>query len=113
MVILLVVASSAAASDSICPQIESRGEGHWPIPEEAFTKQNAELAANRIQEIVSTPQHDDVLAVGPECALRNQSIIIEGYLLKSDLSNWEGTKYYESNQERFCNFLKKEAATCH
>ena len=43
-----------AQETRFCAVVESRGEGHWPVPEEAFTQARAQQALETIAQAVSS-----------------------------------------------------------
>ena len=101
------------SSERLCPVIESKGEGHWPMSEDMFTKENADSAILNLQKLISDIQHDDFKTIGASCASHNNSVIVKGYLIKREVSLSKDSPYYKNKVSSFCNFIKQEAYTCH
>ena len=102
MVILCTSSGVPAQGNSLCPAVTSEGEGHWPIPETAFTRAEAVKALDSLNEFVRSdePQADFV-------AIENHLLFVKGYLFKS---------YAERgavDTESFCEFVKDEAYVRH
>ena len=112
-VVLLLIATSGMA-DPLCTPTESRGEGHWPIDEELFTKENAESASRSLQKLVMESEEGDEYfaqnyAITWFQAVENELTIIKGYQLRREALR---DKYGHGN-ERFCAFLREDAAVSH
>lgn len=106
---ILLVAAPLCAAATHCEPVPSKGEGHWPMPEEYFTKENALLATDRLVKLVKdVDQFDDEF-----CIFRNHAVVIEGYVLKRELERIEQPGLKAEYVKNFCRFLIEKAYTCH
>lgn len=113
--IILNLTISVAAAESYCPKIKSKGEGHWPIPEKAFTKENAEIEAKELNELRALNKKDPMLyGESLEFKEENATTIIEGYKFKHKII--EAQKNNGNIKEaiaNFCYYLKEHAYVSH
>lgn len=114
-ILLALTLSVVSASESYCPKIKSKGEGHWPIPEKAFTKENAESEEKKLEEAKALYNKDPMLyGESLEFTEDNATTIIEGYKLKKKIN--EAQKNNGNLKEaidNFCYFLKEHAYVSH
>ena len=88
---------------ALCNKVESKGEGHWPIREEHFTKSVAYDSLEKLEYIIGeeSPSADYV-------STENALIYLKGYVLK---------KYANPNDEvslkEYCDFIENEAYIRH
>jgi len=126
---LLLVLSlpGLANAGQLCKPVKSKGEGHWPIPEEDFTKERAESATRELMELLKradaaylTSKHAGGLDLSPY--VLNRLVYIKGFALKSEaledieLRNKNASKWSEaskSSTDAFCKFLAEEALVWH
>ena len=118
--ILLALIAGSASAENLCDPVKSTGEGHWPIPEEAFTKEAAIKAADDLKSLLSNAEKpDDFFAknvgIDFESAVRNDLISIEGYMLKVSAENdlKENNKFSKWSLKAWCEFLKNDAVVWH
>ena len=102
----------AAADELICEPIKSSGEGHWPIPESAFTKKNAIDKLEKLKSLMDVPA---VLIEDLESRKHNTFVIFEGYILKKRIAELEAenSDLVFKAKEAFCKFLENEAYVSH
>nr|WP_138976428.1 hypothetical protein [Microbulbifer agarilyticus] len=118
--LLLALVSGSVSAENLCDPIKSSGEGHWPIPEEAFTKQVAIKAAEDLKSLLSkADKSDDYFAqsagIDFESAVRNNLVSIEGYMLKVSAENdlKEDNQVSKWSLKAWCDFLKTDAVIWH
>ena len=109
---LLIMASKLMADELICEPIESEGEGHWPIPESAFTRENAIKELDNLKALLDAPA---IYVEDLESKKHNAFVIFEGYILKKRISELEetSTKVATEARQEFCTFLKEKAYVSH
>ena len=113
IIILLSLSFSAQTEERLCPEVnvKSQGEGHWPITEDAFTKQEAEKHWKVIQNIINgTIQDDD-----PE-VYENAFMVVRGWLLKREVKRskqFDNEFMKKHSLNEFCTFLKNNAYVRH
>ncbi len=93
----------ANSEESLCRKIESKGEGHWPLAECAFTKERANRAIEALSKLTNkTSMGADFVSV------ENELMYIKGYLLKqmTDPKDKEMRKEY-------CSFIENDAYIRH
>ena len=101
------------AEEKHCPEVnvKSQGEGHWPITEDAFTKQQAEEHWKVIQNIINgTIQDDD-----PE-VYENAFMVVRGWLLKREVKRsikFDNEFMKKHSLAEFCTYLKNNAYVRH
>ena len=100
---ILLFAVSVNAEETLCPASTTTGEGNWPIPESAFTKQEALKAIEILKDFVSTGSPDS-----DYINLENPQIMLRGYLLKLFATPSDIVSVKE-----FCEFMQKEAYVRH
>ena len=103
LILLIIVSFSSYAEETLCNKIESKGEGHWPIPEKAFTKERA----NQALEILSNFTNKGTMDADYVSA-ENELIFIKGYMLKTFLRLGDKEMLKE-----FCAFIETEAYARH
>lgn len=101
--IFFVISSLASASENICLEEKSKGEGSWPIAELSFTKEAAKKSVEKLKKFISSGT-DGMDSEG----ISNELLMVRGYLLKSRV----GTGML-GEKEEFCNFIKNEAYVQH
>ena len=108
---MLSMTTELAAEELICEVIESQGEGHWPIPESAFTRENAIEKLNRLKKLLDAP----ATLIDLESHKHNAFVIYEGYVLKKRIAELEinSTEYATAAREAFCRFLVEKAYVSH
>ena len=94
---------SSNAQELLCKEVKSKGEGHWPIPEKAFTKKRYDKAVALLNEL-SDKEH----AVADYTTIENEMIYIEGFFLK--LYAESGDK---EMKKQFCEFIQNKAYVRH
>ncbi len=109
-----------SSASELCGPIQSIGEGHWPIREASFTKENAERAVKELGQIVSDLEKGDMYLVKKysldrESLLENNYLLIKGYSMKSLVEKTidENKELSEVYKKDFCLFLKNEAMVRH
>ena len=110
-----------ANAEMLCEKVKSKGEGNWPIPEEAFTREKAKEASKDLEELLNrstseflSSKNSGGLDIG--CYVLNRTIYIKGYALRSEALESAAIDKEEIAQlirQDFCNFLKTEAYICH
>ena len=97
LIISLLLPLLANADSKWCDEVKSKGEGYWPIPEEAFTKERFEKSINTLIKTsnVNAEGHDYI-------NVENELIYIEGYMLK-----------LHKERNEFCKFIKTKAYVHH
>ena len=103
VIILSSLFTSALASDQICENIKSKGEGHWPMSESAFTEEEAIKAMNKLNKYLTVGTNDI-----DSVSIDNQLLIIRGYLLKS-----RAIEEILFAKEEFCDFMYNDAHIQH
>ena len=94
---MLTIPLGVNAAGYTCDKVESQGEGHWPLPEEAFNKERFEKALKALKNISETDaKASDYINV------EHELMYIEGYMLKIHDERYD-----------FCKFLKEEAYVRH
>ena len=92
----------SAQAGRLCPVVESEGEGHWPLSEDAFTQDRAEMALESLTRAVNGE------AVGVDfTTYENDLMYVKGYLLKSN------AEVNDTDVEFLCDFIKSEAYVHH
>ena len=95
--LILLLSLNVYSEEQNCPKVESKGEGHWPLPPEAFTESRFNEAVDYLNEIVK------VRAEGRDYYnVENELMYIKGYMLK-----------LHNESEAFCEFIQKEAYVRH
>ncbi|MEQ9310000.1 MAG: hypothetical protein RLN90_11160 [Balneolaceae bacterium] len=111
-IFLTIGFSTIFAQDLICEPVKSRGEGHWPIPEDAFTRENALERIGNLKELIDQPVEyiDDL-----ESIEHNTFVIFKGYILKRRIIDTIETDsvWIKKMKTDFCDFLKDEAYFSH
>jgi len=117
---LLALISASATSENLCDPVKSSDEGHWPIPEESFTKEAAIKAADDLKYLLSNAGSPDKffaknVGIDFESAVRNDLVLIEGYMLKVNAENdlKENNQSSKWSLKAWCDFLKNDAVTWH
>ena len=103
LIVLAVLPVSSNAQELLCKEVKSKGEGHWPIPEKAFTKKRYDKAVALLNEL-SDKEH----AVADYTTIENEMIYIEGFFLK--LYAESGDK---EMKKQFCEFIQNKAYVRH
>jgi hypothetical protein len=97
LLVITVFSVNAFGTDISCPKVESRSEGHWPLPAEAFTLERYKKAIEHLNGIVK------VNAEGRDYInVENELMYIEGFMLK-----------LHNETTMFCEFIKNEAYVRH
>ena len=102
-ILLIIISFSTYAEETLCKRIESKGEGHWPIPEKAFTKERANQALELLSEFTNKGTMD-----ADYVSAENELIFIKGYMLKAFLRPGDKEMLKE-----FCTFIETEAYARH
>ena len=103
LLLLFLTSISAYGGVALCNKVESKGEGHWPIREDHFTKSAAYDSLKKLEHFVDekSPSADYV-------SIENALIYLKGYVLK---------KYADPNDEislkEYCDFIENEAYIRH
>ena len=101
--LLITFSLSIYAEETVCKKTESRGEGHWPLPEKAFTKQRANKALKALEEFTKNgAMSADYVKV------ENELMFIKGYMLKTFLNPKDNSMLKE-----YCSFIENEAYVKH
>ena len=113
LLLLLMFGVSAHAEERFCPKVnvKSQGEGHWPIPEKAFTREEAQKHWKSIQEILDGTMKDD----DPE-VWQNAFMMVRGYILKREIRRsieFKNDFMKKYATQEFCDFLETEAYVRH
>ncbi len=119
--LLLLCLPVVVNAQQLCPPVESRGEGHWPIPEADFTKERAESATREMSDLLThveasyiTSKDVGGLDVGPY--VMNRLVYIKGFALRSEALEEIGRGDKEMakwSTDAFCTFLVEEAFVWH
>lgn len=108
---IILFSCNTFASGAICPEIKSKGEGHWPLSEDSFTGEAADKAIKDLSGLVNMNiiEADDFIS-----KQENAFIIIKGFMLMKQISEYEktGKKSYFARKQ-FCDFIKNEAHVWH
>ena len=112
IIFLSIMNVSFANENLVCQSVESKGEGHWPIPEEAFTKENSLKEINKLKAMLNTKA---IYIEDMESIKHNAFVIFEGYILKKRIIELqaENSDSVAMAKREFCNFLKIKAYTSH
>ena len=105
LVFVLSVSTTGVCSalDRYCNEVESKGEGHWPISESEFTKQRYDEA---VAFLAGAPEK---LEIGMDYArVETELVYIEGYLLKASIFDEDPDAII-----LFCDFVENEAYVRH
>ncbi len=95
--LFLLLSLNVFGGELNCSRVESKGEGHWPLPPEAFTESRYNEAIDYLDEIVK------VRAKGRDFYnVENELMYIKGYMLK-----------LHNESKAFCEFIQKEAYVRH
>ena len=120
MLLICAIAFNPAVGNTLCSVIESSGEGHWPIPEAAFTLDAAMLAAKDLQDVLENADESSEffaqdVGIDFDCAVRNHTIMIEGFTLRRRalLSLEDNSGFAEVSVGDFCDFLREKASFSH
>ena len=102
--LLLITLSSAVFSEeTLCKRVESKGEGHWPLPENAFTKERANKALKTLGKFTKNG------SMGTDYVkVENELMFIKGYMLKTFLDPKDKVMLKE-----YCTFIETEAYVKH
>ena len=118
--LLLTLISGSASAENLCDPVKSSGEGHWPIPEEAFTKKAAINAADELKSLLSNADKSDEffaqnVGIDFESVVRNNLVSIEGYMLKVGAENDlnENNQFSKWSLKAWCDFIKNDALVWH
>ena len=118
--VLLALISGSASAENLCEPVKSSGEGHWPIPEEAFTKEAAIKAADNLKSLLSDADKSDEffaqnVGIDFESAVRNDLVSIEGYMLRVSAENdlKENSQFSKWSLKAWCEFIRNEAVVWH
>lgn len=119
LIFILLAHSSVASAEKLCPEVVSKGEGHWPIPESKFNIENAVKAKKNLNKTLNKMEsHSTPLtlnnSIGLYSEVKNDLIMIEGYILRAQAldskakgdDNGASVKYW-------CNFYQTQAAVWH
>ena len=102
-ILLITLSSSVFSEETLCKVVESRGEGHWPLPEKAFTKERANKALKALEKFTN---HG--LMGADYINVENELMFIKGYMLK---------KFTDPNDKTmvnmYCSFIENEAHVIH
>ncbi len=112
LVAIFIASSNIVHASTLCPPVESSGEGHWPIPEGVFTLENAEKALKDLELLLEQQslKRDDFFS-----KYHNASVMIEGYLQKKHIAELKAanSKQEERFTKLFCKFLEEKAYVSH
>ena len=113
LIVLAVLPVSSNAQELLCKEVKSKGEGHWPIPEKAFTKKRYDKAVacgiTNVDEVALLNElSDKEHAVADYTTIENEMIYIEGFFLK--LYAESGDK---EMKKQFCEFIQNKAYVRH
>lgn len=107
--LMMGITSLAQASEKLCVPVKSSGEGHWPIPEKAFSKENALTGLKELDALLEEKENYI------EEDMHNAFVMIEGYILKKHISELKAENSDQVNHATrdFCYFLKNKAYISH
>ena len=118
--LLGLLATQASNAGELCPKVVSKGEGHWPVPEEAFTKEHALKASIELNELLNKVEgplisSKDLGGLDISPYVMNRIVFIKGFALKSEAieSSKHDRDYSKWAIKEFCDFIKTEAFTWH
>ena len=103
IILLISFSHSIYAEKTLCKIAESRGEGHWPLPEEAFTKERANKALKKLGKFTNQG-----LMGGDYVNVENELMFIKGYMLKKFTDPKDKTMV-----NMYCSFIENEAHVIH
>ncbi|WP_133406909.1 hypothetical protein [Parashewanella tropica] len=108
--LMLLLLSVPSFAGNLCDVVKSKGEGHWPLPENAFTKNAASKAANELKLLVHKLDDSDYYLEA-----ENAFMYIRGYALKTYAHNSikSKSKFAKSHLTDWCKFIKNEAYIRH
>ena len=112
LLFISVFSFSVFAEELICQPIESKGEGHWPIPEQAFTIDRASKELDNLKTLLDK----QILGIDDfESLKHNTYVYVEGYLRKKLIHELEAAESSSVNlaKKQFCEFLKAKAYVMH
>jgi hypothetical protein len=101
--LIITFSLNVFGQEALCKKIESQGEGHWPIPEEAFTKERAQKALKTLEDFTA---HGSMGA--DYVKAENELMFIKGYMLKTFLDPKDKVMLNE-----YCAFIENEAYVRH
>ena len=101
--IIITFSLNAFGEEALCKKVESRGEGHWPLPEKAFTKERANKALKKLEKFTN---HS--LKGADYINVENELMFIKGYMLKKFTIPKDKTMVKE-----YCTFIENEAYVKH
>ena len=109
--LVLLAWTSASIAEPYCarmPKPIKEGDT-WYIPEEAFTKGDANEAISEIRELIANGWK------GKDFDVHNPTVRIKGYLYRSYLDGYktEFGKDDEIVKDEFCQFIRNEAYVEH
>ena len=116
--ILLLAFSPITYAENLCSKVESKGEGHLPIPESAFNLENAVKARERLNksliemELNFTP-FTLKNSVGLYGEVKTDLIMIEGYILRSQAIDGKAKGKNDGFVKIWCDFFESEAVVWH
>lgn len=104
--VIMLLFSIPVYSANLCKEVTSKGEGHWPTPEQAFTKTAAAESAEKIKQLIKSLDDEDYYV-----ELENAYMYIRGYALRTYAQNAmkEKSKFAQNHLDTWCDFIKNDA----
>ena len=117
-IFILLIYTSIASAQKLCPEVVSKGEGHWPIPESKFNIENAIKAKTNLNKTLNKMEtHSTPLtlnnSVGLYSEVKNDLIMIEGYILRAQALDSKASGNNSASVKKWCNFFETQAAVWH
>ena len=120
LLFLLTTMSPVSFAEKLCNDIPSKTQGHWQIPESAFTSVNAfkaQESLNSLMDGIKETAQPITLnnSVGLYSEIKNHLIMIEGYILRSQAldSLVSDTDNAFAFKKTWCDFYKHQATVWH
>ena len=108
LAIAFLVCVQNTLANNICAPVESQGEGHWPLTEDAFSQQAVMKELRKLEELF-----EGQIEVAEEFIYQS-SIIIEGGFYRMEIEKWKNDpKNHEYAVKRFCKFMRERAVVVH
>lgn len=105
---LFLIGTQGILANDICSPVESQGEGHWPLTEDAFSQQAVMKELQKLEQLF-----EGKIEVAEEFIYQS-SIIIEGGFYRMEIEKLKNNpKNYEYAVKRFCKFMRERAVVVH
>jgi hypothetical protein len=117
-IFILLAHSSVASVEKLCPEVVSKGEGHWPISESKFNIENAIKAKKNLNKTLNKMEtHSTPLtlknSIGLYSEVKNDLIMIEGYILRAQALDSMANGDNSASVKNWCKFFETQAVVWH